>query len=567
MRNTGTLIVGGLLGVAVGAAVTLGLTQNLMDPAHNNEGDGREEKQPLYWVAPMDPNYKRDKPGKSPMGMDLIPVYKNDSDTDASPGTVTISPDVVNNLGVRTIKASMKSLASQIKTVGYVRYDEDRLVHIHPRVTGWIEQLHVKAAGDPVTQGQPLYELYSPQLVNAQEELILALNRKNYSLIQAAQDRLLALQLSSEFIDQLKRDKTIRQRVTFYAPQSGVLDNLNIREGYYVTPDKTLMSIGNLEEVWVEAEVFERQASLVREGQTVDMTLDYLPGHVWQGKVDYVYPTLDPTTRTARVRLRFANTEKKLKPNMFAQVLIYAFKDEEVLTVPREAVIRTGNQDRVVLALGEGRFKSVAVKVGHVNNSDVQILDGLKDGESVVTSAQFLLDSESSKSSDFKRMHHGDEKPASVWVAGRVHNLYPEQRKVYAAHEAIEAWDWPPMIMDFVVADAVDLSRLEIGASLHMELTRQGGDYQITGVHLMDKPEDLPTATTMGSIKAIDAKSRTLTIHRNAIEKWNRPPATVDFLASDAIDIEGLAVGDQIEFTFEIYDGEFILLAIKGGDS
>jgi Cu(I)/Ag(I) efflux system membrane fusion protein len=196
--------------------------------------------------------------------------------------------------------------------------------------------------------------------------------------------------------------------VTFYAPQSGVVENLTIREGFFVKPGTTIMSIGNLTQVWVEAAVFERQAALVKAQQPVTMTLDYLPGKQWQGTVDYVYPTLDPTTRTVKVRLRFRNDQRVLKPNMFAQVSIHVDGGADVLMVPRDAVIRTGKQDRVVLALGTGRFKSVAVLVGRLDEQFTEILDGLEVGEAVVTSAQFLLDSESSKTSDFKRMHHGD---------------------------------------------------------------------------------------------------------------------------------------------------------------
>tara|TARA_R110002110_G_scaffold415561_2_gene650930 strand:- start:149808 stop:151238 length:1431 start_codon:yes stop_codon:yes gene_type:complete len=362
-------------------------------------------REPLYWVAPMDPDYRRDKPGKSPMGMDLVPVYDESGGSgDAGPGTVRIAPEVVNNLGVRTAAVERRTLPSTIRTVGYVKYDEDRLIHIHPRVEGWIETLYVKAAGDPVDAGQPLYELYSPQLVNAQEELLLALKRDNARLVKAAEDRLLALQLSPEFIAQLRRERRVRQTVVFNSPQSGVVDNLNIREGFFVKPGTTLMSVGALDEVWVEAEVFERQAGQVSVGLPVTMSLDYLPAREWQGSVDYVYPSLDEKNRTLRVRLRFDNASGLLRPNMFAQVRIHAAGIENATVVPTEAVIRTGDQDRVVLALDEGRFKSVAVDLGQVGEEFVEVVRGVDPGERIVVSAQFLLDSESSKNSDFLRM-------------------------------------------------------------------------------------------------------------------------------------------------------------------
>lgn len=357
--------------------------------------------EPIYWVAPMDPSYRRDGPGKSPMGMDLVPVY--DKQVDA--GTVEISPAIVNNLGVRTNPVELDRLQEDIHTVGYVQYDQDRLIHIHPRVDGWIEKLYVKAAGDPVSKGQPLYEIYSPQLVNAQDELILALRRKNERLIQASENRLRSLQFTDEHIQQLKEDLQVRQTVTFRSPQEGVVDNLNIREGFFVGPNTTLMSIGALDDVWVEAEVFERQAALVQPGQPVTMRLDYLPGREWQGKVDYIYPSLEASTRTLRVRLRFTNQSGELRPNMFAQVTIHSLNRDEVLVIPKEALIRTERQERVVLALGEGQFKSIVVKAGRIAGGSVEILSGLSQGDIIVTSAQFLLDSESSKSADFDRMN------------------------------------------------------------------------------------------------------------------------------------------------------------------
>lgn len=481
-----------IAGIVIGSVISWVGYPMLIDPSgssgsspDNDTGSG--EKKPLYWVAPMDPNYKRDEPGKSPMGMDLIPFYGGgDSGSDSGPGTIKINPDVVNNLGVRTALVERRSLHSVIQTVGYVKYDEDQLVHIHPRVEGWIEKLYIKASGDPVKKGQPLYDLYSPELVNAQEELLLALDRKRPRLIKAAENRLAALRVPGLFIRQLKKDKEVKQTVTFYTPQSGVVDNLDIRQGFFVKPGTTIMSIGTLEQVWVEAEVFERQASQVAVGLPVTMTLDYLPGKEWSGVVDYVYPSLDAKTRTVRVRLRFDNEDHLLKPEMFAQVVIHAESSEKTLLVPKEAVIRTGLSNRVVLALGEGRFKSVNVSVGRYDQRSAEILSGLAEGDRIVTSAQFLIDSESSKTSDFKRMNHGDEAmPKSVWVEATINSLMAEHRMVNVSHGAISQWDWPEMIMDFIVAESVDFASLERGMTLQVEISKiQGDQYQISSVRL-----------------------------------------------------------------------------------
>ena len=479
-----------LFAILLTAVITYGVTRVYFEnnTVSNSEA---EQKQPLYWVAPMDPNYRRDKAGKSPMGMDLIPVYEeNETSQNSGPGTITISPDVVNNIGVRTVKAEYGPIHSEINTVGYVQYDEDKLVHIHPRVEGWVDKLYVKAAGDPIKNGQPLYKLYSPELVNAQEELVLALNRNNVRLIKAAEDRLKALQIANSVINQIKQTRKVQQAITFYAPQSGVIDNLNVREGFYVKPGMNLMSVGDLSTVWVEAEIFERQAELVKAGQAVTMTLDYMPGTKWIGKVDYVYPTLNDETRTVRVRLRFDNEDYVLKPNMFAQVTIATAEGEEKLMLPTEALIRTGDQDRVVLALGEGKFKSIAVIAGNIGENHVEIISGLEPGEEVVSSAQFLLDSESSKTSDFKRMHHEDSKPQSVWVEAKIESVMAEHRMVTATHSAISEWDWPAMTMDFIVSESIDLSALSKGTQLHMEITKSGTDrYEITEIHIKDNDD------------------------------------------------------------------------------
>ena len=251
MKPFPQILLGVVVGVLLGASGVWLL--NTPDSGDNTATD--VERKPQYWVAPMDPNYKRDKPGKSPMGIDLIPVYQNEAGNDEV-GTVTISPAVVNNRGVRTAKVAKGQLGLNVKTVGYVQYDENRLLNVSPRVEGWIEKLYVKAAGDPVKQGEPLFALYSPTLVNAQQELLLALKRDNTILITAAVERLLALQVAQADIDQLRKTRKASQTVTIFAPQSGVVDNLEVREGMFVKPGSSLMSIGQLEHLWLIGEVF-----------------------------------------------------------------------------------------------------------------------------------------------------------------------------------------------------------------------------------------------------------------------------------------------------------------------
>ena len=354
------------------------------------DGDDREI---LYWVAPMDPNYRRDEPGKSPMGMDLVPVYADEVDN--QPGVVKIDPTMVANLGVRTAVAERGTLPRRVETVGYVGYDEDTLEHVHSRVDGWIENLAATAAGDPVSKGQLLFELYSPTLVNAQQEFLAALASNNASLLAASRDRLRALGVSAADIDRLEKDREVSQRTRVYAESDGVIAHLGVREGMFVTPATEIMSIAAIDKVWVVAEVFERQAAWVEPGRPATVELDYLPGMRLSGTVDYVNPELDPTTRTLKVRLRFENSGARLLPNMFARVVIDGLPINNIVHVPREAVVRGGESSRVVVDLGDGMFESREVLVGIESGERVAIRRGLREGERVVVSAQFLIDSES----------------------------------------------------------------------------------------------------------------------------------------------------------------------------
>lgn len=393
--------------------------------------------------------------------------------------------------------------------MGYITFDESKIVHIHPRVQGWIEKLYVKAVGDPVKQHQALYDIYSPELVNAQEELLLALERKNSRLITAAENRLMALQLPKSAIIKLKKTRQVQQKITFYAPQNGVVKTLNIREGFFVKPGTTLLSIADLSQVWLEAEVFERQVNQVKVGAPVTMTLDYLPGRTWQGQVDYIYPTLDAKTRTVKIRSSFSNEESEFKPSMFAQVVIHSISDKQALLIPQEALIRTGKQDRVVLALGEGSFKSIAVTVGRYDRNNVEILSGLDAGEKVVSSAQFLLDSESSKSSDFKRMHHESDQEGS--------------------DQEDSAQDKP---------SEMDMSNMNDSAA-----------------------DTVSSATVNGTVVNVMLDHRMVTIDREAIVEWGRAADRVDFIVDDNVDMTLFSNNAYVMFTFEIREGNFIIVS------
>jgi Cu(I)/Ag(I) efflux system membrane fusion protein len=363
-----------------------------------------DEKEILYWVAPMDPNYRRDKPGKSPMGMDLIPYYAN-QDADHDEGSkVSISPAIVQNLGIRTSRAERTRLWRGIDTVGYVDYDESKVSHIHLRTEGWIEKLAVESEGDRVKKGEFLFDVYSPKLVNAQEELITALNSGNKGLIRASKERMSALGISSNQIKQLEKDRNVRQRISIYAPQDGVVSDLPVREGMFVQPSMKVMTLGDLSSVWLLAEVFERQSAWVKADQSAEVSLSYIPGKTWQGKVEYIYPSLDPKTRTLKIRLRFDNPGELLKPNMYANVKIYGGATAETIVIPLEGLIRTGREERVIVAAGEGKFEARKVRAGVESGEYVEILEGVNQGDEIVTSGQFLIDSEASMRASMNRL-------------------------------------------------------------------------------------------------------------------------------------------------------------------
>jgi Cu(I)/Ag(I) efflux system membrane fusion protein len=360
------------------------------------DGDNTERKV-LYWVAPMDPQFRRDQPGKSPMDMDLVPVYEEQfSQMGPADDAVVISPEVVNNVGVRTAYAQMERLIVPLHTVGRVTFDEEKVAHIHLRTNGWIQRLSVRAEGEPVSKGDLLFEVYSPELVKAQAEFVQALKSDRQSLISASRDRLRALGISAGQVRELEQDRSVKQYVKFFSPITGVVTALNVADGKHATPDTDVMALANLSVVWLISDVFETQADQLRVGASVSARSKFDPGAVIEGRVDYIYPALDAVTRTVPVRTVLKNPHGLLKPGMFMTVAIEGPERSPSVVIPREALIRTGREERVILALGDGRFRPAKVTSGKEANGKVEILSGLAAGEIVVASGQFLIDSESS---------------------------------------------------------------------------------------------------------------------------------------------------------------------------
>ncbi len=383
-----------------------------------------KERKIKYWISPMDPGYVRDKPGKAPCGMDLVPVYEDEPGAAAQEGAIAVDPRLLQSMGVRTAKAEIREISRTIRAVGQVAYDERRLTVVTTKLTGWVERLFVKAAGDPIRRGQALLSLYSPELVATQDEYLLALKNKKAMeqsgvpefqegarrLAAAARQRLKYWDISDSQIAELERTGEAKRTLTLASPAGGIVIKRQVTEGQMVQAGMPLMEVADLSSVWVEADIYEYELPWVKVGQHAHMTLTYLPGETFHGQVQSIYPFLKVATRTARVRLVFPNKGLKLKPDMFAQVDIVSPAREPSVVIPGEAVLDTGEKQHVFLALGQGRFEPRQVKVGvRGDDGQVQVLSGLKGGEEVVTSAQFLLDSESRFREAIAQMLKGGE--------------------------------------------------------------------------------------------------------------------------------------------------------------
>jgi Cu(I)/Ag(I) efflux system membrane fusion protein len=379
-----------------------GLKAGMIDP--------KTGKKVKYWAAPMDPAYIRNEPGKSPMGMELVPVYEDEDDEKEAASTIRIDPVTMQNMGVRLGRVIRKPLVKHIRTVGNITYDERRIYTINTKFNGWIEKLYVDFVGEMVKKGQPLFDIYSPELVTAQEEYLLALQQNTslkaspYAgiregarrLLKASRTRLRYWDLSAKQINKIETTGNVQKTLTIYSPARGVVIKKNAFQGHYVKAGEHQYEIADLSNVWVDVDIYEYELPWVRNGMPAKMELAYIPGKIFSGKVLYVYPFLTAATRTARLRLEFPNPDFKLKPDMYANVDLASVIDRDSLVIPQEAVIDSGVRKVVFVALGKGRFQPREVTLGvEGNNYEFQVLEGLKENEQIVISAQFMLDSES----------------------------------------------------------------------------------------------------------------------------------------------------------------------------
>src|SRR3989338_8320225 len=367
-----------------------------------------KDRKILFYRAPMNPEITSPTPKKDEMGMDYVPVYEEEEGI--APGAVKIDPTIVQSIGVRTEKVIKKPLRRTIRTVGRIDYDERKVTHIHTKIQGWVEKLYIDFTGKEVNEGDMLLEVYSPELVSAQEEYLLALeyakSLKNSkvegvakgaeSLLESARKRLQLFDVAEHQIKELEETKKHKKTLHIHSPVHGIVVQKNLLQGMFITPEMHLYVITDISKIWVYADIYEYEVPWVKIGQETEMTLTSIPGKVFRGVVTYIYPYLQAETRTVKVRMEFDNPNWELKPDMYANVKLESKIAESAILVPAEAVIRSGERDIIMVSKGKGIFEPRDVMVGvDTGDGHLQILEGVREGEEAVTSAQFLIDSES----------------------------------------------------------------------------------------------------------------------------------------------------------------------------
>lgn len=370
-----------------------------------NKNQKSGEKKILYWRAPMDPNEVYDAPGKSKMGMDLVPVYEDDA---SGSEIVTIDPEVQQNMNVKTAMVEARQLSSKITTNGVLTTNETSEYIVTTRINGWVEKLYVNYMGQQISKGSKLMDIYSPELVSAQQELLTALSYQNTvnasslesirasgnELVKNSMRKLELLEVPDAEIKRLIDTKEVKTYITLFAQKSGTVLEKNIVQGQKVMAGMPLLKIADLYNLWLMADIYEYELSKVKVGAKATISFNFFPGKNYDDKVSFIYPTIDPKSRTVKIRIEM-NNRGELKPSMFAIITIDSEDLGKKPVVPENAVIRSGMKDIVIISLGDGKFKPQEVKLGGYANGYYQVLSGLSEGNTIVTSAQFLIDSES----------------------------------------------------------------------------------------------------------------------------------------------------------------------------
>ncbi|MDX8380910.1 MAG: efflux RND transporter periplasmic adaptor subunit [Ghiorsea sp.] len=416
-----------MLTIGLGAGYMLSPSPMDMKATNVDKQSGtKADKEVLFYRNPMNPNITSQVAAKDEMGMDYIPVYPGGDTGDSPVGTVVIDPTIEQNIGVRTTVAKRQDLSRNIHTIGRITYDEERVALLHPKYEGWVEEMFVDKTGEKVGKDTMLMSIYSPQLVATQEEYLLALNNEEAlkdspfpdvrdgakSLLESAKQRLQLLDVPKHQIEQLNRERKVMKGLHIHSPFNGTVMSIGARDGQRITPETELYKIADLSKVWAIVDLYEDDMPWVQEGDMATMKVSGIPGQTFKGKVSFIYPYLEAKTRTVKIRLEFDNPKFQLKPEMFANVTVMASKQINAVVVPSEAIIRTGEQEQLFVVREAGKYEPRQVQVGVSAKGLVQIIDGLEAGEKVVTSGQFLIDSESKlKEATAKMMEQVEPEP------------------------------------------------------------------------------------------------------------------------------------------------------------
>ncbi|MBL1261169.1 MAG: efflux RND transporter periplasmic adaptor subunit [Thiotrichaceae bacterium] len=368
------------------------------------------ERKVLFYRNPMNPAVTSSVFMQDNMGMDYIAVYAQGVGGGDEPvGTVTIDPVTVQNIGVRTALAETRDLSRVLNGLGRVDFNEERLSRLHPKTSGWIESLKIDETGKQVSKGTILLGIYSPELVAAQQEYLVALNnwemvrhgtvthmkKSSRSILESARERLQLFDVPAHQIHELEKSRKIKKQLHIHSPFEGRVMHIGVRKGQYVTPKNELYMIADLSRIWVNVDVFEDEMSWLQLGDRAEMRVRAEPGRTYKGNITFIHPVLNRKSRTVQVRLEFDNADLSLKPGMFANVALYVDTQASAVVVPTEAIVRSGNREQLFVVRAAGKFEPREVTLGVSAQGLTQILSGLKAGEQVVTSSQFLIDSES----------------------------------------------------------------------------------------------------------------------------------------------------------------------------
>jgi len=475
---------------------------------------GKKERKVLFYRNPMGLPDTSPTPKKDPMGMDYIPVYDGEQDDEpASANQIKISTEKIQKLGVRTEAATLRNLDKVIRAAGRIEPDERRTYAISPKFEGYVERLHVNVTGQPVGKGQPLFEVYSPELVSAQREYAIAAQGVESlkgadgstqdgmrQLADSSLARLRNWDISEEQVKSLAKSGETRRTLTFRSPVNGIVTEKKALQGMRFMPGEALYQVTDLSSVWAVADVFEQDIAWVKPGAKAKVKINAYPDKSFEGTISYVYPTLKAETRTIPVRIDLPNPNNQLKPGMFAQLELPTAAKGAVVTVPNSAVIDSGTRQIVLVQAREGRFEPRDVKLGARSDERIEVLDGVREGEQVVVAANFLIDAESNLKAavgSFGHSGHGGaaapEKAAATKVGhqaeGKVEEVDTKAGTVSVTHGPVASLKWPGMTMEFKAANEAILKQLKPGAAIDFEFVERGqGEWVITSVKLASQP-------------------------------------------------------------------------------